>query len=155
MKFPQSGKVEVRSSATAASGIQMGQRPVWMRTGHRRGIHPEWQPQTHWLYLGVRNLQRIVNFNLPVPHGAFQLRVAQQQLHCPQVFGSPVNQSGLDSAHRMYAIGSHAAWATGLESGGMETLVCSNTSTARMGFNCRNHYKTRSCRSTKQMLNTL
>lgn len=62
--------------------------------------------KTHWLYLGLfGNLQCIVNFNPQVPHSAFQLRVAQQRLHCPQVFGSPVNQSSLGSAHRMCAIG--------------------------------------------------
>ena len=62
----------------------------------RQGMHATvrltgGQPQTHWLYLGLLgNFQCIVNFNPQVPHGAFQLRVAQQQLNCPQVFGSTV-----------------------------------------------------------------
>jgi len=34
-----------------------------------------------------------------------QPRVAQQQLNCPQVFGSPVDQSSLGSTHGMCAIG--------------------------------------------------
>ena len=82
------------------------------QSSHRRLIYgargsdrPEGQPQTLWLYLGLfGNLQCIVNFNPQVPYGAFQLRVAQQQLHCPQVLGSPVDQGGLGPAQRVRAV---------------------------------------------------
>ncbi len=47
------------------------------------------------------NGKGIVDLNAQILHGAFDLPVAQQQLHGPQVAGPTVDQRRLGSAQRM------------------------------------------------------
>ena len=48
--------------------------------------------------------ERIINLDAKITHGALQLRVAEQQLHCSQIAGLLVNLCRLRSAQRMRAI---------------------------------------------------
>src|SRR6516162_11647503 len=48
--------------------------------------------------------ERIINLDPEITHGALQLRVAEQQLHCSQIAGLLVNLCWLRSAQRMRAI---------------------------------------------------
>jgi len=47
------------------------------------------------------NLERVVNLDAKVPHGAFQFRMAQEQLHGSQVPGSGIDQRWLGTPNRM------------------------------------------------------
>ena len=48
--------------------------------------------------------ERIINLDPEITHGALQLRVPKQKLHCSQIAGLLVNLRWLRSAQRMRAI---------------------------------------------------
>ena len=50
------------------------------------------------------HIQRIVYFNPNISDDAFQLRVTQEQLHCPQVFRATVYKRSFGAAHYVRAI---------------------------------------------------
>lgn len=49
----------------------------------------------------LRDLESVVDLNAEIPHGAFELRVAKQQLHGSQVPGSPVDECRLGTPDRV------------------------------------------------------
>jgi len=52
----------------------------------------------------LRDAERIINLDAEITHGALQLRVPKQQLHCSQIAGLLVNLCRLRSAQRMCAV---------------------------------------------------
>ncbi len=46
-----------------------------------------------------------VHLDAEIPHGTFQLCMAEQQLHSTKILRSPVDQRGFGSAHGMGAVG--------------------------------------------------
>ena len=58
------------------------------------------------LYLCLfSHLKCIVNLDPEVAYGAFELRVAEQQLHHPKVLRPPVDQCRLGTPHRVRTVG--------------------------------------------------
>ena len=49
-------------------------------------------------------LERVVNLDAEVPHGALELRMAEQKLHRSQVSSSPVNQGWLGTPDRVRSV---------------------------------------------------
>jgi hypothetical protein len=52
----------------------------------------------------LRDAEGIINLDPEITHGALQLRVAKQQLHCSQIAGLLANLYRLRSAQRVRAI---------------------------------------------------
>jgi len=50
------------------------------------------------------HLQGIVDFDAEIPDGTLQFSVTEEQLHGPEVLGSPIDQRGLRAPHRMGAV---------------------------------------------------
>lgn len=50
------------------------------------------------------DFESVVDFDPEVPHGAFQLEMAQQELHGSEVLGSPVDQGSFGPAQGMCAV---------------------------------------------------
>lgn len=46
-----------------------------------------------------RHFKGVINFDSQVAHGAFNLGVPEQQLHCSQILGASVNQGGLGPSY--------------------------------------------------------
>jgi hypothetical protein len=72
----------------------------------RMGLRP-WGSQDRRLSLkfnSLRDAERVINLDPEITHGALQLRVTKQQLHCPQIAGLLVNLFRLRSAQRVRAV---------------------------------------------------
>jgi hypothetical protein len=47
----------------------------------------------------LRHFKRVIDFDSQIAHGAFNFGMTQQQLHCPQIPGAPVNQRRFGSSY--------------------------------------------------------
>ena len=57
------------------------------------------------LHLGLLgDLQRVINLDSQIPDRAFELRVSEQDLHCPEILGPLVDQGRLGAPQRMGAV---------------------------------------------------
>src|ERR1700722_10313934 len=99
-------QVFVAAKQTLATDCSGSMTPIrsqrqFERRRHRRRQTPARPPSASRPYTSVCSaISKASSTSTPeVPHRAFQLRVAKQQLHCAQVLGSPVDQGGLGATH--------------------------------------------------------
>lgn len=52
----------------------------------------------------LRHFKRIIDINAELAHRALDPRVTEQDLHCAQILGSPINQGNLRATHRVRSI---------------------------------------------------
>jgi hypothetical protein len=50
------------------------------------------------------HFKSVIDLDAQISDSTFNLGMPEQQLHCPQIFGAPVNQTGLGPAHGVRAV---------------------------------------------------
>lgn len=66
------------------------------------GVTPKHSERAAWdALVASGELKGVIYLDTEIPYGRLQLGVPQEQLHCTQVLGAPIDQRRLGPAHRM------------------------------------------------------